>query len=298
MERVNLFLRIVGVTLHPELKDLVEKLLSGQKNIDDHDLGDDTISGGWDHLAAKCNEKSFEVPIPLLEPNDDSEAAITVPYWDFYDPNFDVGNSIPLVADGKAMKKILYETIIRPYRTLVDKWTKSETGNGGDNVLLSHVWSNNLPWLTYIFVLDQQMSNGETGGLFLYDRSGVVPAEYRVEEGAGAHLDGAGSTKSTSSPGGKSSKRMKDLEAFFDMAAERGLFGGDNKSRTIVDIVEDLRETKEQISRWKKLQREEFDSDSDSDGDSDDDAMNTSELAIMKLKQRKKELKSELKNHN
>ena len=109
---------------------------------------------------------------------------------------------------------------------------------------------------------------------------------------------------------GKSPKRMKDLETAltksletcFAMAEERGLFAGDTKSRTVNDIVEDIKMTKKQMADLKAMEEDSIFSDDsdeeDGDGDSDGEGMNTYELAIASLKKRLKELKSELKNHN
>lgn len=305
------YIRIAGTILHLETRELSSKLLSGKKNIDDHDIGgDDTVEAGWNHLASKYNDPDFEVPTPFQDdPSANSEAAIEVPYWEYYDPNTDIGNTIPLLVDGKAMKRIYHEVIARPYRTLVEKWTHTETGGGGNNIMLSHRFSNGLPWLTYIFLLDKEYSGGETGGLFLYDRSGVVPAEYRVEEGAGESV-GNDAVARMLAGAGKSPKRMKDLETAltksletcFAMAEERGLFAGDAKSRTVNDIVEDIKMTKKQMADLKAMEEDSIFSDDsdeeDSDGDSDGEGVNTYELAIASLKKRLKELKSELKNHS
>ena len=147
------------------------------------------------------------------------------------------------------------------------------------------------------------------GGLFLYDRSGVVPAEYRVEEGAGESV-GNDAVARMLAGAGKSPKRMKDLETAltksletcFAMAEERGLFAGDAKSRTVNDIVEDIKMTKKQMADLKAMEEDSIFSDDsdeeDSDGDSDGEGVKTYELAIASLKKRLKELKSELKNHS
>ena len=89
------------------------------------------------------------------------------------------------------------------------------------------------------------------------------------------------------------------------MAEERGLFAGDTKHRTVNNIVEDMKTTKTQIAEWKKMETDSLLEDSDSDDDNnedgddgdDDGGMSTYEMAIAKLKQRMKALKSELKNH-
>ena len=94
----------------------------------------------------------------------------------------------------------------------------------------------------------------------------------------------------------------KSLETCFAMAEERGLFAGDAKSRTVNDIVEDIKMTKKQMADLKAMEEDSIFSDDsneeDSDGDSDGEGMNTYELAIASLKKRLKELKSELKNHS
>lgn len=286
---VNSHLCIAGIMVDPENRELASKLLSGQKNIDDHDLSIDTVEGGWDHLASLYNDPKHEVPVPFANnPSADSDAALEVPYWEYYAPNTDIGNSIPLLSGGKAMRSIYMETIARPYRTLVDKWTHTETGNGGDKALLSHRFSNNLHWLTYIFVLDKEMAGGKTGGLFLYDRSGVVPADFRIEEGAGEQPDDDGVARILHS-GGRSTKRMKDLEnalsksmeTCFTMAEERGLFAGDARPRTVNDIVEDLKMTKEQIAAWKDMKKNDVMGDDSNSDDSDCDGMNTFIIIII-----------------
>lgn len=306
----NSYIRIASTILHPETRELSSKLLSGKKNIDDHDLGNDTVEAGWNHLASKYNDPDFEVPTPFKDdPSANSEAAIEVPHWEHYDPNCDIGNTIPLLVDGKAMRRMYTEVIARPYRTLVEKWTHTETGGGGNNITLSHRFANGQPWLTYIFLLDKEHSGGETGGLFLYDRSGVVPAEYRIEEGAGENAgDDAVDRMLSGGSTGRSPKRMKDLETAltksletcFAMAEERGLFAGDAKARTVNDIVEDIKITKKQMADLREMETDSLlsaDSDEE-DSDGDGDGMSAYKLAIASLKKRLKELKSELKNHS
>lgn len=206
------------------------------------------------------------------------------------------------------MQKILYEDVIRPYRTLVEKWTHTETGNGGDDVFLSHRFTNGSSWLTYIFALDQQISRSETGGLFLYDRSGVVPEEFRVEEGGGSHCSGGDLNGRKVSPSSKRAKRMDEfkelMQASLGFAAESGLFGAPDpatarKESPVKAILEELRDVQVQIGEWRKMEADSFGvSDVDPDSSDDDgDGISTFQLAIKELKERKKELKLELNNY-
>ena len=142
----------------------------------------------------------------------------------------------------------------------------------------------------------------------LYDRSGVVPEEFRVEEGGGSHCSGGDLNGRKASPSSKRSKRMDEfkelMQASLGFAAESGLFGAPDpasarKESPVKAVLEELRDVQVQIGEWRKMEADSYGvSDVDPDSSDDDgDGISTFELAIKELKERKKELKLELNNY-